>query len=228
MKNLIKAIETEQKKRLEDFIFEINQVTDLKGLNTWQYNDLLPKGKKVNMMTFEVLKAYLIDRKQKAIYKAIEREVNKIKTVFSAGTLIEVKITMEWKRSQMWGNNPNAECWYSYKDAEGQYKSGYVVSGSIGGCGYDKGSTAVAKCLNQINEVLKPLYIAKNKVMKDITNNGDFNRSLFGYGSGYGILPSIEGGIGVSCYGAIFDSIGYKFSTQASGKTFNVYTITKK
>ena len=226
MKNLIKAIEAEQKKRLEDFIFTINQVTDLKGLDTWQYNDLIPKGKNMNAMTFEVLKAYLIDRKQKAIYKAIEREVNKVKTVFSAGTLIEVKITMEWKRSRMWGSNPSAECWYSFINAQGNHDSGYCVSGSIGGCGYDKGSTAVAMCLNQINEVLKPLYAAKNKAMNigvlDIVNH-----ALLGYGSGYGILPSIEGGVGVSCYPKIFESIGYKFSTQASGKTFDVYTITK-
>lgn len=231
MKNLIKAIETDQKKRLEDFIFEINQVPDLKGLDKWQYNDLLPKGKSVaNYLkggdivgNYEAVKAYLISRKEKAIYKAIEREVNKVKSVFNAGTLLEVKITMEWKKSRMWGSNPNAECWYSYKDASGQYQSGYCVSGSIGGCGYDKGSTAVARCLNQINEVLKPLYVIKNNAVP----MSQPNRDIFGYGSGYGILPSIEGGVGVSCYPQIFETIGYKFSTQASGKTFDVYTITK-
>lgn len=229
MKNLIKAIETEQKKRLEDFIFEINQLTELKQLNTWHYNDLLPKGKDVSNFSFNALKGYLIMRKEKAIYKAIEREANKIKTVFAAGMLIDVKISMEWKRSRMWGNNPSAECWYTCKDADGQFKHGYVVSGSIGGCGYDKGSTAVAKCLNQINEVLKLLYVKKDKSHKSaVTNENDLNRTLFGYGSGYGILPSIEGGVGVSCYPRIFESLGYKFTTQASGKTFDVYTITKK
>jgi len=229
MKNLIKEIETEQKNRLNDFIVAINQVQDLKGLNTWQYNDLLPKGKNVSSFSFDALKAYLIDRKQKAIYKAIEREVNKVKTVFSAATLIECKISMEWKKSRMWGNNPTAECWYTYKDMNGNTCSNYIKSGSIGGCGYDKGSTAVAECLNQINEVLKPLYQAKNEQMKndEFRDNKKDNHFLFGYGSGYGILPSIEGGVGVSCYPAIFASIGYKFSTTASGKTFDCYIITK-
>jgi len=229
MKNLIRAIETEQKKRLEDFIFEINKITDLKGLDTWHYNDLLPKGKNVSAMSFDVLKAYLIDRKQKAIYKAIEREVSKIKAVFNAGELIEVKISIEWKRSRMWGSNPSAECWYSYKDASGSRNSNYVTSGSIGGCGYDKQSTAVADVLNQINEVLKPLYSKKDKAIKQTFEkiNNDNNRELFGYGSGYGILPSIEGGVGVSCYPKIFASIGLKFYTVASGKTFDVYQITK-
>jgi len=225
MKNLIKSIEAKYKSTLNDFIVTINQVEDLKGLNRWQYNDLLPKGKNVSAFSFDALKAYIIDRKQKATYKAIEREVNKIKTVFSAGKLLEVKITMEWKRSAMWGMNPKAECWYSYLDAEGNHQSNYVQSGSIGGCGYDKGSTAVAECLNQINEVLKPLYNMKNTAM---INHADVdNRNLFDYGSGYGILPYIEGGVGVSCYPAIFEKIGYKFRTQARGKTFDVYTIVK-
>ena len=230
MKNLIKAIETEQKNRLNDFILSINAIEyDIKNLQTWQYENLLPKGKDVSKFTFTALKAYLISRKEKSIYKSIEKEVNKLKTVFSAGTLIDCKISIEWKRSQMWGNNPNAECSFTYKDREGQLCSGYVVSGSIGGCGYDKGSTAVANCLNQINQVLKPLYAKKDKVIKvTTTTQSDLNRSLFGYGSGYGILPSIEGGVGVSCYPSIFEAIGYKFSHQASGKTFDVYTITKK
>ncbi len=222
MKNLIKAIETEQKKRLEDFIFSINEVTDLKGLDTWQYNDLLPKGKKVNTMSFDVLKSYLIARKQKAIYKAIEREASKVKTVFNAGKLIEVKISIEWKRSRMWGSNPNAECWASFTNKDGNRDSIYVTSGSVSGCGYDKTSTAVAACLNQVNEVLKPLYFIKDKSIDTK------NHELLGYGSGYGILPNIEGGVGVSCYPRIFEKIGFDFNTVASGKSFDVYTITKK
>lgn len=227
MKNLIKAIEAEQKKRLEDFIFSINQTTQLSDLQGWHYTDLLPKGKNVSSLSFEALKAYLIDRKQKAIYKAIEREVSKVKAVFEAGELIEAKISMEWKRSRMWGSNPTAECWYSYIDKDGNRQSNYVTSSSISGCGYDKGSTAVAQCLNQINEVLKPLYSKKDKAYKPAQNENETNRALFGYGSGYGILPSIEGGVGVSCYPRIFEAIGYKFNTVASGKTFDVYTITK-
>jgi len=228
MKNLIKAIETEQKNRLENFIHEINQCNELTDLNKWQYTDLLPKGKDVSNFSFNALKGYLIMRKEKAVYKSIEREVKKINAVSNTGELIEVKISMEWKRSKMWGNNPNAECWYSYKDADGNHKSGYNTSGSIGGCGYDKGSTAVANCLNQIDAVLKLLYSLKDKNHTGIVNNeNDLNRELFGYGSGYGILPSIEGGVGISCYPAIFKAIGYNFKTIASGKTFDVYTISK-
>lgn len=225
MKNLVKAITVKERKRLEDFILDINKVEskdtfDISGLKTWQYNDLLPKGKDVSNFSFTALKGYLIARKEKQVNKSIEREVNKIKTVFAAGELISVKISVEWKRSKMWGSNPNAECWYTYKK-DGNMQSDYVVSGSIGGCGYDKLSTAVADCLNQINEVLRPLYNKKER------NAAVDNRELFGYGSGYGIFPYIEGGVGTSCYPAIFEGIGYKFQSVASGKTFDVFEITK-
>jgi len=185
----------------------------------------LPKGKDVSNYTFNALKGYLISRKEKAIYKAIEREVKHINTVASAGKLVDAKISIEWKRSQMWGSNPTAECWYSFIGNDGNQHSGYVKSGSIGGCGYDKQSTAVADCLNQINEVLKPLYHLKNE---QLAVSDKKNHELLGYGSGYSILPRIEGGVGVSCYPAIFDKIGMDFKTVASGKTFDVYTITKK
>lgn len=224
MKNLIKAVETEQKNRLNDFIVSINQLTERSQLDTWHYKDLLPKGKNVKDYSFDTLKAYLIGRKEKAIYKDIEREVKKINTVANAGELLEVKISIEWKRSQMWGSNPKAECWASFINKDGHRDSIMVESGSIGGCGYDKQSTAVANCLNQINEVLKPLYTIKNAN----PTNDNSNHKLLGYGAGYGILPSIEGGVGVSCYPSIFDKIGFDFKTVASGKTYDVYTITKK
>jgi len=228
MKNLIKAIETEQKNRLDNFILEVNAIENLQDLKKWQYDDLLPKGKNMTAFTLVAYKAYLIDRKQKSVYKSIEREVKKINAVSNAGILLDVKISIEWKRSAMWGSNPKAECWYSYTNKDGDYQSGYVVSGSIGGCGYDKQSTAVADCLNQINEVLKLLYTLKNdNHVGTVKNENDLNRSLFGYGSGYGILPSIEGGVGVSCYNPIFNKLGYEFKTVASGKTYDVYTISK-
>lgn len=219
MKNLITAITTQERQRLEDFILAINEVRDIKGLNTWQYNDLLPKGKNMDSFGLDGYKAYLIGRKEKNINKAIERQVNKIKAVYSAGELLSLKISIEWKKSRMWGNNPTAECWYTYKK-DGNTHSNYVKSGSIGGCGYDKGSTAVAQCLNQVNEILKPLYKAKNE--SPLSNNNDF----LGYGTGYGVLPSIEGGVGVSCYPRIFEKVGLSFETVASGKTYDVYTLT--
>lgn len=224
MKNLIKAVETQEKNRLNDFINEINEKTEVSQLKNWYYTDLLPKGKNINDFSFDRLKAYLIGRKEKQTYKNIERQVNKINEIANSGELIDVRISIEWKRSQMWGSNPRAEAWATFKDKNGNTNSVYVQSGSIGGCGYDKQSTAVADCLNQIKQVLKPLYLIKDANV----DNDNKNHELLGYGSGYGILPSIEGGVGVSCYNSIFDKIGFQFKTVASGKTYDCYTITKK
>lgn len=225
MKNIIKAIEAQEKAKLNDFITDlekINQDNRASHFSDWKYTELLPKGKYLFEMRLEDAKSYLIKRKEKAIYKSIERQVNQVLTVGKAGELVEAKISIEWKKSKMWGSNPSAECIYSYKGEDGQLRSNRVFSGSIGGCGYDKQSTAVANCLNQINEVLKSMYLIKN------ANIWESNHNLFGYGSGYGLTPSIEGGVGVSCYPSIFDKLGYKFEEIASGKTFDVFTITKK
>ena len=222
MKNLVKAIEAKEKTRLNDFITDLEKLEDIKETSGWKYTDLLPKGKKLEGISLEEAKIYLIKRKEKAIYKSIERQVNRVLTIGKAGEFIEAKISIEWKKSKMWGSNPSAECVYSYRDISGELRTNRVFSGSIGGCGYDKQSTSVANCLNQINEILKMLYTIKNdNIDKD-------NRDIFGYGSGYGLTPSIEGGVGVSCYPSIFEKIGYEFKTIASGKTFDVYTIAKK
>jgi hypothetical protein len=223
MKNLINAITAENRKQLDNFIHGINQVTD-KAVLTAKYSHyyyLLPRGKDISKMSLQAMRAYLIQREEKAVNKQIERDVKRIKTVMNAGKLIEVKVSVEWKRSQMWGSNPTAEAWCSYVDENGNRNSHYAKSGSIGGCGYDKLSTAVADVLNQFNEVLKPLYQQKDK------NISSKNNELLGYGSGYGILPNLEGGVGVSCYPHIFEKIGFKFNQIASGKAFDVFTITK-
>jgi hypothetical protein len=128
-----------------------------------------------------------------------------------------ITINIDWKKSQMWGNNPQAE-------AKQILKSGlhtYFNSCRVVGSGYDKESTAVAEALNQCNGVLKLLYTIKEN------NITEKNANLFGYGSGYGILPRIEKGVGVSCYNSIFNKVGFKFYTLSSGKTFDVYKIEK-
>lgn len=225
MKNLINAVTAENKQRLEDFITSINEVKDLSVLTKkyGYYYDLLPKGKDVSKMSLDSLRAYLIGRKEKSIYKEIERQVKRIQTVMNAGDLISVKVSIEWKRSKMWGYNPTAEAWSSFIDKNGNRNSNYAKSGSIGGCGYDKKSTAVAEVLNQFNEVLKPLYEIKNL---DSNINGK-NREVLGYGSGYGILPNIEGAVGVECYNPIFNKAGFEFKTVASGSAYDVFEITK-
>lgn len=212
MKNLIKAIQKEESKRLNDFIIEINKIKKHEDLNKWIYNDLLPKGKKL-AGTLAENKTYLIERKTKQIDERIKEELTKIETVFDALELGEVKIQIQWNKNRTWGFCPTGEMWTNGK---------YFTAGGVTGCGYDKLSTIVAKLLNQLNSALKILYIVKDK------NADKPNRDVIAYGAGYGILPSFEGGVGISCYPQIFEKCGYKFETTASGKMFDCFKITKK
>jgi hypothetical protein len=220
MKNLIKLIQKETDKRKNEFLSGLNEMTEVKSiLDKWFYRDLIPASSKNRQWkNVAELKAYLIKRYYIRHDQRIKEELNKITSVNNAKDVKHVKIVVEWKKSAMWGNNPTAEIWVTYKDST----SDFFTSGSIGGCGYDKESTAIAKALNQCNGLLKPMYLKRNK--KPNTDN----REIFGYGSGYGIKPYFEGAVGTSCYYSIIESIKGKFEKQASGKTFDVYTINFK
>ena len=216
-KNLFKALKLKAQKEHEAFMDTLNAESDVKSiLDKWQYANMLPKGRKGAIWSVSDIKAYLIKRSLKATEKAIAKDLLKLQTVESAGTFKEITVSIEWKKSQMWGNNPKA----SAKINTGSSYE-YTETGSIGGCGYDKESTAVAQAVNQVNAFLKALYLVKEE------NIETDNRELFGYGAGYGILPYLEGGVGVSCYSRICEKIGYTFKNTASGKAFDVYTISK-
>jgi len=215
--NLSKAVTEQHATRLNEFTETLNAETEVKTiLNHWRYTELLTPVTKKRVWEIEPLKAYLIERKSKAQNKQLQKELTHIQTVFNAPELLEITISIEWKRSQMWGSNPTST-------ASEHTTSGYnrYESGSISGCGYDKESTALARAVNQSNAFLKLMYAIKEN---EPTAK---NNELLGYGSGYGILPNLEGGVGTSCYYKIIEKIGYKFNKTASGKTFDVYTITK-
>lgn len=208
---LLAALTAEIEKRNNEYILEIQSPeTDL---TMWRFKDLFPKGKtEKDFSTRAEAVEYLVKRVAKKQPKQIEKQAAMLTTISEAPDFSGMRISVEWKKSAMWGSNPRAE------GADGW---GHYESGSIGGCGYDKGSTAVANVMNQSNGFLKALYLHAEK------NQGVPLRELFGYGSGYGILPRIEGGVGVSCYPAICAAVGLKFETSASGKSYDAYRIEK-
>lgn len=216
MNNLKKAITRELKANAKYNKGCISEFDTISVLTNSKHRILIPPSSKSRKWkTTDELKKYLFSRIDKKLLQAINKDVKRIDTVYNSKEFKSAIITMEWKRSAMWGMNPKAEIKVTYKDNTCEY----FESESISGCGYDKGSTAVAQCINQVNALLKKLYKAKNKSV------GESNRDLLGYGSGYGILPSIEGGVGVSCYPRIMESIGLKFETITSTKTVDVYQI---
>lgn len=217
MKNLSKQLTAEALKRRNETLSSIRKIetNEAKQL-AWYLSQLLPATKKNHVFkSVTELKSYLIDRLEKQTIKKIQSLQNQLIFNDNLQPIEELTITVEWKKSQMWGSNPTAE---SYINGVGM-----VSSGSIGGCGFDKQSTAVANVLNQVPQFRKLMFELKDKK----SNIKKSNRDLFGYGAGYGILPSFEGGVGVNCYDKIFKAIGYEFKTVSSGKSFDVYQVSK-
>jgi len=209
--NIKNALIAENNTNKENALKRLLEANDLQtALNT--YKGKLTRLQREKCTSIDILHTIVKAKIEKEYQKGIEQGLKKLTEIENAPDLQYMSISVEWKKSRMWGSNPRAEA------NDGQ---GYYDSGSIGGCGYDKLSTAVANAANQSKSLLKELYKAREK---------DTNtplRDLLGYAAGYGVLPSLSGGVGVSCYPEIFNKIGFKFSTTASGKMFDVFSITK-
>ena len=189
--NLFKAIKAEQAQRMLEFITRVNEETNIETLRSPYHfcGGLIPAGRKHSLWTLEGLREYLIAREIKANGKYLAERLTHLQNVEAAADMVSINVSVEWKKSRMWGNNPQAEATVCYTD----HSCNTFKSSSIGGCGYDKESTAIAEALNQSNSFLKSLYTVKEK------NADKNNRDLFGYGSGYGILPHLEGGESLRC-----------------------------
>lgn len=214
MKTLFNSINEEYQKRMSDFV---NSINETENFDTWYYNELMPKGNKKQFSSTEEKRDYLKARKQAKLSKDLSKEIAKVETILNSEVPELITVSIEWKKNKTWGSNPSATAKASYKNGTCQY----FESGSISGCGYDKESTAFANSVNQINGLLRSMYEMKQN------SEEENNHKLFGYGSGYGLLPYFEGGVGVSCYYGIFEKIGFKLEKTASGKTFDVWTISK-
>lgn len=218
-KELTKQLTKEHAENIKDIegLKEVNQIFE-----RWTFSELLTKLRqkqlKEGTLTLNDAKFLMIKKATKNYNKKLSEKIQHIDDVASAPDLKDATLSIEWKRSYMWGNNPTCD---AKINTSNHYE--YYSSGSIGGCGYDKQSTSVAKALNQCKSVLKELYKVKNKPENINKNNHD----IFGYGSGYGFLPYIEGGAGCECYNRIFNTCGFEFKSSASGKTFDAWTITK-
>jgi len=151
----------------------------------------------------------------------------------------ELIITIEWKRSRMWGSNPSAS-------AKGFYQDGTYFNCekpvTCGGCGYDKESTVIATIFNRYLAYKLWKFSVRKLTAKD--KNGRDKRA---YGISYykghacpnGLIyrgsRRFEGGVGTSCYtdysssygrSGVAQYIGGSFVKIASGKTFDVYKYT--
>lgn len=147
--------------------------------------------------------------------KQLKEDLQKLELAEQSKEFSSLIVSVEWSKSRMWGNNPTASTNYGFKGS------------SIGGCGYDKQSTALAEGLNSHLPLLRKLYAKKEGYFEQkciLKEQNQINREVLGCGSGYGIIPRFEGGVGVSSLQTIIENLGLKFE-WVSGKTFDVFTI---
>lgn len=206
---ITKAVLDEIESRYNKHFLETETEEGLKNLSQW-----LGKSYKKNIKV-KMLK-YLNKKRAEEINKALDH----LKLVSEAKDFQgEFIITVEWKYSRMWRSNPKAMTNYGF------------VGRSIGGCGYDKLSTATAEALNSNLSILKLLYEKKEAWMKLHDNKNlteEEKRGFIGYGSGYGIIPSFEGGVGVSSHQRIIEGLGLRWMNVSSTSNTDVFMITKQ
>lgn len=180
---------------------------------------------KAGTLTREKAVAYAVKRMEREEEKHLAKQLEKLERAAAAPDLTWAAIHVYWKRSATWGYNPTAEMDSNNGHSEGR----------ASGCGYDKGSAAVADALNANPSALRVLYIAAEKALAEgkQPNANSLNpgcvswRGILGYGSGYSVLPYFEGGVGVSEYAHIFENCGYKWSSNRSAKHYDYYSIEK-
>ena len=185
---------------------------------------------------WEQYKAGTITR-EKAIELATAREAKNIEKSYNAKIALldaveaaempnKIEIYVEWARCRTWGANPHVDLWVD--DLQG------FTHGTASGCGYDKESSAIAEAAYNRASIIKILCELKEKALRKNAKidksksacTGIDNRNAVGYGSGYGVIPRLEGGVGTSCFLRIFETAGYK-TIQHHGRMTNLYIITK-
>lgn len=220
MEKLKKLVEKENKKQLKKELDDLKQQDKNSILEKWYYREKLTttqiKKYNNNDLLIEQLEKILKNKIIKEYEKRKEKELKRIETIEQANEKTTViNISINWVKNSTWGYNPHATITTDLNK---------ITEGKASGCGYDKESTAIAEALNKNNDILKLLYIAKNKKMTFKNNN---NHDLLGYGSGYGVLPYFEGGVGASSLMNIFRKLGYNVTEYHTEKS-DFYTITKK
>lgn len=164
-----------------------------------------------------------IKRAVKSVDTDYERMAARLDEIENAPDLKGISITVEWKKSRTWGMNPTAtiKVW----NTAGRVS---IYEGKASGCGYDKESAAVASALAHCPEVSKLLCNYKEKALRKLTaaeRKTAQNRDLIAYGSGYCVIPALEGGVGFSCHETIFKKCGLKRMAYSCTRNSDFYAF---
>jgi hypothetical protein len=167
-------------------------------------------------LTIEQKEANKIARKELA---EKTKELNRLNDERNQKQINSIDITIEWKRSRIWGGCPRAEVSVHFIDHTFERSGGFYASG----CGYDKESTVIAEIFNKYLKY--KLWLLSDENIKGGHGTGDKGPAPYGINN-HNNYRGYAGGIGVNCYYRIAEYIGGHFECIASGKTFDVYKYT--
>jgi hypothetical protein len=212
--NLKKAINAHYDGEAEKFAAQLEDLTVGAALDSWYYRDRmtaaalkmaqgLDEGEKLpEAVRVKMLRRFSHENEK----KRLER-LEKLEQAAAYSSPASFSVSTEWKKSRVWGYNPTATACAMHLRTQD----------SASGCGYDKGSAAIAGAFNRNPEIMRILYEHAEK-------GGAFPYSVHTFAG----LPSFDGGCGISCFGPVFDACGYEWRNVASGRLFDAFTCTKK
>ena len=177
-------------------------------------------------ISFEKAKEYAVKRMKKQYEKKLSSKLDKLTIAESRKEILSITISVEWKKSSVWGYNPNAEVTIKKIDKDGCFSYDRYY-GYASGCGYDKLSAAIADALNHDFDLFAYLCEVKERAIrkghKPTATWNESNREYIHYGAGYGALPYFEGGVGSSLFG-VLEKCGFKCTaSDRSSKTHDFF-----
>ena len=190
--------------------------TKEKLLDAWFIKDRITKKelKELSNKSYEQIIKANTEKVIESYKKTLVQTKSKIEKICIANIPNFISVSVEWYKSRTWGANPQAEV---------RTGENYYISRKVGGCGYDKESTATADCFNRDLGLLKIALISLYKK--------DHSKKYLGSGCGatidlWGV--SFSSGVGFNCHESIITNSGYyKVTARNSGKTFNAYNFEK-
>jgi len=212
--NLKKAINSHFDGAEKEFSEKLDGLTVGAALDSWYYRDhmtaaalraaqAMEKGEKIT----DAIRGKMLAHFHRENEKARAAKLEKLEAAAAYNLPSSVSVSVEWKKSAVWGYNPTAAVCADKRRTEGH----------ASGCGYDKGSAAIASAFNVNPEIMRILYEHAEK-------GGAFPYSVLTFAG----LPSFDGGCGVSCFGPVFDACGYSWRNVASGKLYDAFTLSRK
>ena len=191
--------------------------TKEKLLDSWFIKERFTKKelKELSSKSYEEILKANIEKVIESYKKTMDQTKSKIEKICLANIPNFIAVSVEWYKSATWGANPQAEV---------RTGENYHISRKVGGCGYDKESTATAECFNNDLGILKIALISLYKK--------EHSKKYFG--SGYGATIDLWGvsfssGVGFNCHESIITNSGYyKVTARNSGKMFNTYYFERK